>query len=104
VPYIVLRGHWYNVIVFNVHAPSENKSDDCKDSFYEELEQIFDFFPKYRMKIQLGHCNEKLGRDFQTDNWIESRHQDNDNGVRRVNVATLTHLVVTAQCSHTEHS
>jgi hypothetical protein len=40
---MVLRGRWYN-IVFNVHAPSENKSDDSKDSFYEELEQIFYLF------------------------------------------------------------
>ena len=28
-------------IVLNVHVPSEEKSDVSKDSFYEELEQIF---------------------------------------------------------------
>ena len=38
--YIVLRGRWCN-IVLNVHAPSEEKSDDSKDSFCEELEQVF---------------------------------------------------------------
>jgi hypothetical protein len=32
----VLRSRWCN-IVLNVHAPSEEKSDDSKDSFYEEL-------------------------------------------------------------------
>jgi exonuclease III len=31
----VLRGCWCNIIVMNVHAPSEEKSDDSKDSFYE---------------------------------------------------------------------
>ena len=41
VSYIVLRGRWCNIIVLNVHAPSEKKSDDSKDSFYEELEQVF---------------------------------------------------------------
>ena len=42
--YIVLRGHWCcNIIILNVHAPSEEKSDDSKDSFYEELEQVFIF-------------------------------------------------------------
>ena len=45
VSYIVLRGHWCNIIVLNVHATSEEKSDDSKDSFYEELEQVFDNFP-----------------------------------------------------------
>ena len=38
---IVLRGRWCNIIVLNVHAPSEEKSDESKDSFYEELEQVF---------------------------------------------------------------
>ena len=36
-----MRGRWYNIIVLNVHSPSEEKSDDSKDSFYEELEHVF---------------------------------------------------------------
>ena len=35
VSYIVLRGRWCNIIVLNVHVPSEEKSDDSNDSFYE---------------------------------------------------------------------
>ena len=41
VSFIVLRGRWCNIIVLNVHAPSKEKTDDSKDSFYEELEQVF---------------------------------------------------------------
>jgi len=37
--YVVLRGRWCNIIVLNVHAPSEEKSDEAKDSFYEELQE-----------------------------------------------------------------
>ena len=48
--YIVLRGRWCN-IVLNMHAPSEEKSYYSKDSFYEELEQVLEHFPKYRMKM-----------------------------------------------------
>jgi len=55
--YIVLRGHWRNVNVVNVHAPSEEKSDESKDSFYEELEQVFHHFPKYHIKMLLGDFN-----------------------------------------------
>jgi len=36
--YVVLRGRWCNIIILNVHARSEEKSDDSKDSFYEELD------------------------------------------------------------------
>jgi len=31
--YIVLRGRWRNIIVVNMHAPSEEKSEESKDSF-----------------------------------------------------------------------
>ena len=51
VSYIVLRGRWCNIIVLNVHALSEDKCDDSKDSFYRELEQFFNHFPRYHMKI-----------------------------------------------------
>jgi exonuclease III len=39
--YIVLRGHRCNIIALNVHAPTEEKGDETKDSFYEELEGVF---------------------------------------------------------------
>ena len=38
--YIVLRGRWCIINAVNVQAPSEEKSDDSKDSSYEELEQV----------------------------------------------------------------
>jgi hypothetical protein len=31
--YIVLRGHWCNIIVLNAHKPTVEKSDDPKNSF-----------------------------------------------------------------------
>jgi hypothetical protein len=48
--YINVKGHWCDIIVLNVHAPIENKDDDVKDSFYEEIEEVFDKFPRYHMK------------------------------------------------------
>jgi hypothetical protein len=83
--YIVLRGRWCNIIVLNAHTPTEEKRDDSKDSSYEELEGVFDNFPKYQMKILLGDFNEQMGREDTSKPSIgnESLHQDsNDNGVR----------------------
>jgi hypothetical protein len=37
--YIIIRGRWYPIIVLNIHAPTEDKTDDVKDS-YEELECV----------------------------------------------------------------
>jgi hypothetical protein len=46
--YIILRGRWCHIIVLNVHASTEDKTDNVKDSFYEELERVFERFSKYR--------------------------------------------------------
>jgi hypothetical protein len=89
--YIILRGRWCHIIVLNVHAPTEDKTDDVKDSFYEELERVFDKFPKYHMKILLGDSNAKIGKEeiFKPTTANESLHEiSNDNGVRLVNFAT----------------
>ena len=39
---ITLKGRWCIIIVLNVHVPSEDKDDDIKDSFYEEMVRLFD--------------------------------------------------------------
>jgi hypothetical protein len=49
--YITMKGRWCDITVLNVHAPTEDKDDVIKDSFYEELEQVFDQFPRYHTKI-----------------------------------------------------
>ena len=80
-----------------MHAPSEVKSDESKDGFYEELEQVIDHFPKYHMNNLLGDFNAKVGREkiFKPTIGNESLHQySNDNGVRIVNFATSKNLVV----------
>jgi hypothetical protein len=49
--YIFLRGRLCNMIVSNLHALSEEKIDDPKVSFYEELEQqVFPSFSQLTYK------------------------------------------------------
>jgi hypothetical protein len=62
-PYTILRGRWCYIIVLEVHAPTEDKTDDVKDSLYEELERVFDKFVKCHMKILLGDFNAKVGKE-----------------------------------------
>ena len=74
-----------------MHAASEEKSDDTNNSFYDELEQDFDNFPKYHAKILLVDFNAKLGREdiFKPTNGNESLHQGSNDSVRIVNPVTL---------------
>jgi exonuclease III len=76
---------------------------DVKDSFYEELERVFDKFPKYNMKIMLGDFNAKAGREdiFEQTTGNESLHEiSNDNGIWLANFATSKNPIVKVQCSH----
>jgi hypothetical protein len=54
-------------------TPKQNKIEDMKDSFHEELEYVFDNFPKYHMKILLGDFSDKLGGEdiFKATIWNE---------------------------------
>jgi hypothetical protein len=75
----------------------QNLFDDIKDRFYEELEYVFDKFPKYRMKILIGDFNAKVGREdiFKPTIGNESLHKiSNDTEVRVVNFATSKNLTV----------
>jgi hypothetical protein len=68
-----------------------------KDSFYKELEHVFDKFPKYHMKILLGDFKAKVGREgiFTPATETESLHKiSNYKGVRLVNFATTKNLRV----------
>jgi hypothetical protein len=80
-----------------VHAPTEDKDDGIKDRFNEELEQVFDQFPRYLMKTLLGDFNAKVGREdiFKPIIGNESlREASNGKGVRVVNFATSKNLIV----------
>jgi hypothetical protein len=62
-----------------------------KRKAHEELEGVFNQFPKYHMKILLGDFNAKVGREdiFKPTIGTETLHEtSNDNGVRVVNSAT----------------
>jgi len=67
-------------------------SGEPREKFYEELEQVFNHFPKYHTKILFGDFNAKVGREniFKPTILSGSLHQDNnDNSVRVVIFATL---------------
>jgi hypothetical protein len=80
-----------------VQAPTEETSDGSKDRFYDELDQVFDHFPKSRVKIPFGDCNTKLGREdiFKPTTGNDSLHQDsNDNSVKLVNFDSSNSLAL----------
>jgi hypothetical protein len=61
--YINVKGRWCDIIALNVHAQTEDKDNDIKDSFYEEIEEVFGQFPTNHMKNLKRDFNANLGRE-----------------------------------------
>jgi exonuclease III len=61
--HIILKGQCCHAIVLNIHAQTEEKTEDVKDSFYHGLERVFNKFLKYNMKILLGDFNVKMRKE-----------------------------------------
>ena len=70
VPFITLKGQWCDIIVLNVHAPSEDKDNDIKDSFYEEIERLFDQLPMYHIDFK---CKSRMREYFSANNRDRNR-------------------------------
>jgi hypothetical protein len=74
----------------------DDNIDDVRGSFCEELEHVFDKFPKYHVTILL-HFNAKVGMEdiFKPAIGNESLHEITiDNGVRAVNFDPSKSLTV----------
>jgi hypothetical protein len=99
--YMILRDRWCDVTLMGVRAPTENKIDDVKDSFYEELERVFYKFPKYHMTNFLTRfqCESRQGTHTIVDKSLQKIRIDY--GVRVVNVVTSKNFTVkSTMCSH----
>jgi hypothetical protein len=96
--YITMRGLCCHLIVLNVHAPTDNKIDDVKDCFYDELECVFDKFPKYH--TILLDFNATVGREVIYKLTIGSESLQEISNGHGVNFATSKNLIIKTTCSH----
>ena len=90
-------GLFFNYSLICVHAPTEEKDDDEKDNFYEDLDQIYEECPKRDVKIILGDLNAKIGQEevYRPIIGKYSLHTlSNDNGIRLTDFTSSKNMVV----------
>jgi exonuclease III len=58
-----VKGKFYNITLINIYAPTEDKEEEIKEQFYEELQRTQDRVPKHDLTIILGDINAKLGKE-----------------------------------------
>lgn len=94
---IRLKGEKGNVSILNVHAHTEEKEDDLKDTFYEVLEEEYEQLHKHDIKIVIGDCNAKIGKEdiYVGTTGRHSKHDiSNDNGKRLIAFAVERSMVI----------
>jgi endonuclease/exonuclease/phosphatase family metal-dependent hydrolase len=58
-----IKGKFNNLSIISVHAPTEEKSDEEKEKFYEDLQIVHNKIPKHDIVIILGDLNAKIGKE-----------------------------------------
>ncbi|KAL4104718.1 hypothetical protein QTP88_020000 [Uroleucon formosanum] len=94
---LTLTTQWFDISFVNLHAPTEDKRQEEKDLFYEDVMATLNTIPRRRIQIILGDMNAKIGKEttFRPVIGSHSLHNtSNDNGLRLIDLATERGLVV----------
>ncbi|XP_025407394.1 craniofacial development protein 2-like [Sipha flava] len=93
--YIELKCKWYYMFLINCYAPTEDKSDDIKYKFYEDL--VCNTLPVDKPKIIFEDFNAKIGKEniYKPTTGSESLHEiTNDNGNKLITFATVKNMTI----------
>ena len=63
-----------NTTVIQVYAPTNESTDDEKDSFYGQLQATFDTCNRHDIIIGMGDLNAKVGDDNKVTEGIMRKH------------------------------
>jgi exonuclease III len=58
-----LKGKFHNITLINVHAVTEEKMEEEKDKFYDDLQKTYDRVLKRDILMILGDLNAKIGKE-----------------------------------------
>ncbi|XP_043065425.1 uncharacterized protein LOC122320881 [Drosophila ficusphila] len=94
---IRITAKFFNISLICAHAPTEEKDDITKDTFYAELDRAYGRCPSHDIKILLGDFNAKVGREdiFGATVGRFSLHETtSSNGLRLIGFAAAHNMVV----------
>lgn len=97
--FIWIAGRLFDLVIINCYAPTEDKNEDIKDNFYEDLEAVYNGLPLHCVKMVLGDFNAKIGKEnrFRPTIGPDSLHNiSNNNGSRLVNFASSKNLIISS--------
>lgn len=96
-----LKTRFFNLLIINVHAETEDKDNITKKKFYQELERAYDGILSNDIKVIMGDFNAKIGREpiYKKVIGNQSLHENsNDNGLRVIDFASSRDMLVSSTC------
>ena len=94
---IRIKARFFNISLICAHAPTEEKDDATKDSFYERLERSYERCPRHDIKIVLGDFNARVGKEGifgPTVGKFSLHNETSGNGQRLIDFAGARNMVV----------
>lgn len=59
-----MQAKWFNIILINCYAPTENKDEETKNDFFKQLEALYNTIPQSMVKIVPENFNAKIGKEI----------------------------------------
>ncbi|CAH2097040.1 unnamed protein product [Euphydryas editha] len=92
-----IKGKLYNTTYICTYAPTEDATDEYKETFYEDLQNLCNKVPKYDALCVIGDFNAKVGKEDIYSGVIgkESLHEkSSDNDERICNFVVANNLFI----------
>lgn len=99
--YLEIQCRWFKIILITCYGPTEDKDEDKKSEFNEDIKRMYSTLPNNHIKIMLGDFNAKIGKEPTLKRTIgkESLHEtSNDNGERLINLASASNMIISSTC------
>ncbi|KAE9522623.1 hypothetical protein AGLY_016986 [Aphis glycines] len=99
--YVELKCKWHNLILINCYSPTEDKNEEIKNEFFDNLDMLYDSLPADKPKIVIGDFNAKIGKEtiYKPTIGSESLHEEsNDNGYRLISFAAARNMTISSTC------
>jgi hydroxypyruvate isomerase len=68
-----IKGRCNNLSIISACAPTEEKTDEEKEKFYEDLQLVHNKIPRHGIVIILGDLNAKIGKEDEYQN-VAGKH------------------------------
>jgi endonuclease/exonuclease/phosphatase family metal-dependent hydrolase len=94
---IRVKGKYNNITLKNAYTHTEDKTEDIKEQFYDDLQSMVDKVPKSDIIIILGDVNAKLGKEsaYQKITGKYTLHEEtNRNGELLCDFAAANNMIV----------